>query len=237
MSPAIIRLAVRSLLGRARVLVLAAMALALVGLAVAIRLAPTGALDPAGAPLDLVRTFGIGIVVPVVTLIGTTTLITSEIDDGSIIYLLSKPLPRWVIVASKMLVILGSSLVFAVVPMALAALLMVGTDGGLWWSALVGGTTSAVAYTGAFTLLAIMVKRSVTGCLLYWLVWEALLTTVLRPAQYLSARAYGGSVTHAAMGLEAHPAAWFAVIAAVVVLVAGAALAGWRLARVTISEV
>jgi ABC-2 type transport system permease protein len=237
MSPAIIRLAVRSLLGRARVLVLAAMALALVGLAVAIRLAPTGALDPSGAPLDLVRTFGIGIVVPVVTLIGTTTLITSEIDDGSIIYLLSKPLPRWVIVASKMLVILGSSLVFAVVPMALAALLMVGTDGGLWWSALLGGTTSAVAYTGAFTLLAIMVKRSVTGCLLYWLVWEALLTTVLRPAQYLSARAYGGSVTHAAMGLAAHPAAWFAVVAAVVVLVAGAALAGWRLARVAISEV
>ena len=89
----------------------------------------------------------------------------------------------------------------------------------------------------AVTLLAIVDKRSVTGRLLHWLVWEALLTTVLRPAQYLSARAYGGSVMHAAMGLDAHPAAWFAVVAAVVVLVAGAALARWRLARVAISEV
>ncbi|KRE35845.1 hypothetical protein ASG73_14240 [Janibacter sp. Soil728] len=89
----------------------------------------------------------------------------------------------------------------------------------------------------AVTLLAIGVNRSVTGCLLHWLAWEALLTTALRPAQYLSARAYGGSVTHAAMGLDAHPATWFAVVAAVVVLVAGAALAGWRLARVVISEV
>lgn len=237
MNSAIIRLAARSLLGRSRVLVLLAMAAALLGLALLIRVAPTGPLDPAGGPLNLVRTFGIGVVIPVVTLIGTTTLITSEIDDGSIIYLLSKPVPRWVIVASKMLVILGSSLAVAVIPMGLAALIMVGTDGGLWWGALLGGTVSAVAYTGAFTLLALMVKRSVTGCVLYWLVWEALLTTVLKPAQYLSARAYGGSVTHTAMGLDAHPAAWFAVVAAVVVLVAGAALAGWRLARVTISEV
>lgn len=237
MNSAIIRLATRSLLGRSRVLVLIAMAAALLALALLIRLAPTGPLDPAGGPLNLVRTFGIGVVIPVVTLIGTTTLITSEIDDGSIIYLLSKPVPRWVIVASKMLVILASSLAFAVIPMGLAALIMVGTDGGLWWGALLGGTASAVAYTGAFAVLALLVKRSVTGCLLYWLVWEALLTTVLKPAQYLSARAYGGSVVHEAMGLAAHPAAWFAVVAAVVVLVAGAVLAGWRLARVTISEV
>lgn len=237
MNPAIIRLALHSLLGRHRVLVLVAMASALMALALLIRLAPTGGLEPSGGPLDLVRVFGIGVVVPVVVLIATTTLITSEIDDGSIIYLLSKPVPRWVIVASKMLVIVASALVFAVLPMGLAALIMVGTEGDLWWSALVGGSISAVAYTGAFTLLALLVKRSVTGCLLYWLVWESLLTSVLSPAQYLSARAYGGSITHAAMGLEAHPAAWFAVVAAVVVLVAGAALAGWRLARVTISEV
>lgn len=237
MSPAIIRLALRSLLGRVRVLVLVAMAGALLGLALLIRLAPTGPLDPTGGPLDLVRTFGIGVVVPVVTLIGTTTLITSEIDDGSIIYLLSKPIPRWVIVASKMLVILASSVLFAVVPMALAALIMVGVDGGLWWSALLGGTVSAIAYTGAFALLALLVKRSVTGCLLYWLVWEALLTSVLDPAEYLSARAFGGSILRAGLGLEAHPSPWFAAPAALVVLVAGAALAGRRLARTTISEI
>jgi ABC-2 type transport system permease protein len=236
MSPAIIRLALRSLLGRVRVLVLVAMAGALLGLALLIRLAPTGPLDPTGGPLDLVRTFGIGVVVPVVTLIGTTTLITSEIDDGSIIYLLSKPIPRWVIVASKMLVILASSVLFAVVPMALAALIMVGVDGGLWWSALLGGTVSAIAYTGAFALLALVARRSVTGCLVYWLVWEALLTNVLSPAQYVSARAYGTSLVHAATGVDAHPATWFAAVASVVALAAGSLLAGWRLTRVTISQ-
>ena len=65
------------------------------------------------------------------------------------------------------------------------------------------GTVSAIAYTGAFALLALLVKRSVTGCLLYWLVWEALLTSVLDPAEYLSARAFGGSILHAGLGLEA----------------------------------
>lgn len=237
MNAAIIGLAARSLLGRARVLVLLAMSVALIGLSVLIRLASSGPLDPTEGPLDLVRTFGIGVVVPVVALIGTTTLLTSEIDDGSIIYLLSKPVPRWVIVASKMLVILTSSLVFAVLPMGLAALIMVGTDGGLWWGALLGGAVSAAAYTGAFAILALIVKHSITGCLLYWLVWEALLTTILRPAQFLSARAFGGSVTHEVLGLAAHPPVWFAGLAAVVVLVAGTLLAGWRLARTTISEV
>lgn len=237
MNAAVVGLAARSLLGRARVLVLLAMSTALLALALLARLAAAGPLDPTGAPLELVRTFGIGVVVPVVALIGTTTLLTSEIDDGSIIYLLSKPVPRWVIVASKMLVILASSLVFAVLPMGLAALLMVGTDGGLWWGALLGGAVSATAYTGAFAILALVVKHSITGCLLYWLVWEALLTTTLKPAQFLSARAFGGSVTHEVLDLTAHPPAWFAVIAAVVVLVAGALLAGWRLARTTISEV
>lgn len=237
MNAAIIGLATRSLLGRARILVLLALSAALIGMAVLVRVAGTGPLDPTEGPLDLVRTFGIGVVVPVAALIGTTTLLTSEIDDGSIIYLLSKPVPRWAIVASKMLVILASSLAFAVLPMGLAALIMVGTDGGLWWGALLGGAVSAAAYTGAFAILALIVKHSITGCLLYWLVWEALITTTLEPAEYLSARAFGGSVTHAAMGLSAHPPVWFAAAAAVVVLVAGALLAGWRLARTTISEV
>lgn len=237
MNAAVVGLAARSLLGRARVLVLLAMSAALIGLAVLVRVAASAPLDPTEGPLDLVRTFGIGVVVPVVALIGTTTLLTSEIDDGSIIYLLSKPVPRWVIVASKMVVILTSSLVFAVLPMGLAALIMVGTDGGLWWGALLGGAVSAAAYTGAFAILALIVKHSITGCLLYWLVWEALLTTTLKPAQFLSARAFGGSVTHEVLGLSAHPPVWFAALAAVVVLVAGALLAGWRLARTTISEV
>lgn len=237
MNAAIIGLATRSLLGRARILVLLALSAALIGMAVLVRVAGTGPLDPTEGPLDLVRTFGIGVVVPVAALIGTTTLLTSEIDDGSIIYLLSKPVPRWAIVASKMLVILASSLAFAVLPMGLAALIMVGTDGGLWWGALLGGAVSAAAYTGAFAILALIVKHSITGCLLYWLVWEALITTTLEPAEYLSARAFGGSITHAALGLSTHPPVRFAAVAAVVVLVAGALLAGWRLARTTISEV
>ncbi len=237
MNAAVIGLAARSLLGRARVLVLLAMSAALLALALLIRLSAPDPLSPTDVPLDLVRTFGIGVVVPVAALIGTTTLLTSEIDDGSIIYLLSKPVPRWVIVASKMLVILTSSLAFAVLPMGLTALIMVGTDGGLWWGALLGGAVSAAAYTGAFAILALVVKHSITGCLLYWLVWEALLTTTLRPAQYLSARAFGGSVTHEVLGTTAHPPVWFAILAAVVVLVAGALLAGWRLGRTTISEV
>lgn len=233
---AIVRLAVRSLLGRARALVLLALTLSLLGLALLVRLAG-GDLDPGGAPLTLVTAFGIGVVVPVATLLGTTTLISSEVDDGSIIYLLSKPVPRRAIIAGKASVILASALLFAAVPMALAALIMVGSAGHLWWGALLAGVTASVAYTGVFTLLTTLFKRSAMGCLLYWLIWESLLTTVLRPAEWLSAGAYGESVVRATVGLQAHPPVWFAILASAVALVLGIVLAGQRLARTTISEV
>lgn len=237
MNAAIVRLALRSLLGRPRVLVLVCLSLALLGLAVLIRVTTTGQPDPTGAPVNLVQAFGIGVVIPVITLMGTTTLVTSEIDDGSIIYLLSKPVARSAIVASKMVVVLGSTVLFAVAPMTLSALVMVGTSGGLWWGALLGGAVSAIAYTGAFAVLALLVKRSITGCVIYWLVWESLLATTLAPAQYLSAGAYGRSVLHAAADLTAHPPVWFALPAAGLVLVAGGVAAGRALARTTISEI
>lgn len=234
---AIVRLAVRSLLGRARVLVLLALALSLLGLALVVRLAGAGDLDPAGSPLTLVTTFGIGVVVPVATLLGTTTLISSEVDDGSIIYLLSKPVPRWAIIAGKSTVILAGAMLFAAIPMALAALIMVGAADDLWWGALLAGATAAVAYTGVFTLLTTLFKRSAMGCLLYWLIWESLLTTVLKPAEWLSAGAHGESVVRAAVGLEAHPPVWFAILASTLASALGIVLAGQRLARTTISEV
>lgn len=235
----ILRLAVRSLFGRARALLLVAFPIALLGLAGIISLSVSGDLNPDEAPLALVRTFGIGIVVPVVALTATTTLINSEFDDGSIIYLLTKPVSRLSIIASKAVVVLGSTLLFAVVPMALAALLLVGTEGDLWLGALLGGMTSCIAYAGIFTLLATLFNRSLVGCLVYWLVWEASLTSLISPASWLSARAWGSSVIHAVADVHhsVHPPAWFGFGAAVVCLAGGVVVAARRLSATTISEV
>ena len=43
--------------------------------------------------------FAIGTVLPLLALLAGTGVIGPEIDDGSIIYLLAKPIPRWHLVA------------------------------------------------------------------------------------------------------------------------------------------
>ncbi|MCG8656138.1 MULTISPECIES: ABC transporter permease subunit [unclassified Yimella] len=235
----ILRLAVRSLFGRARAILLFLIPALLLLLATLIRVADGDTLSPGDAPLVLVRTFGIGIVVPVVALMATTTLINSEFDDGSIIYLLTKPVSRLSIIATKAFVVLLCTLVFAAVPMMIAALIMVGVQDDLWLGALLGGVTASVAYAGIFTTLATLLNRSVVGCLVYWLVWEASLTSLISPAAWLSARAWGTSVLHsvAEVGQKVHPPVWFGLIAAVLCLIGGVLIAGRKLSHTTISDV
>lgn len=239
MNPTILRLGLRSLFGRARVWLMIAMPVILVALAVVLRLSARDGMDQ-GSAENFLRIFGIGIAVPVIALIATTTLINSEFDDGSMIYLLTKPISRLTIIASKAVIVLGAGVVFGALMMFVAGLLMVGSDGRVAVAALAGGAVSTIAYVGIFTALATTMKRSVIGCLLFWLIWESTISSLFSPVKWLSARAWGNAaIQHIANvpgdGNPGVPLA-YAALAALVALAAGIALAGQRLASMTISE-
>ncbi len=235
MNAAIIRLALRSLFGRGRVWLMIALPVVLVALGVVLR--STREFMPSDA-LDYVQVFGIGVVVPIVTLIATTTLINSEFDDGSIIYLLTKPVTRVTIVAGKALVVLGSALVCGAIPMLVASLVLVGGQASVALGALVAGVVAAAAYVGIFIGLATVMKRSVLGCLLYWLIWESTISGLIGPVKWLSARAWGSSVAQAISDVAGKPSVppAYAVIAGLVALAVGVVLAGRRLAAMTLSD-
>ncbi|GAB3485207.1 ABC transporter permease [Flexivirga lutea] len=239
MNGAILRLGLRSLFGRARVWLMIAMPVILLILAAVIRAASTGGDDNHTAE-NFLRIFGIGIVVPVVALVATTTLVNSEFDDGSIIYLLTKPVSRLAIITSKAVIVLGAGVVFGAVMMFAAGLTMVGGHDSVAVGAFAGGLVSTIAYVGIFTVLATSMKRSIVGCLLYWLIWESTISSLFSPVKWLSARAWGNAVVqHIATapddGKPGVPLA-YAVVAALVALAVGVVLAGQRLASMTISE-
>ncbi len=73
---------------------------------------------------------------PLLSLIAGTGSIGPEIDDGSIVYLLAKPLSRYSIVVAKLAVALGIVVGFGVLPVAIAGVVMTGDVG-----------TVTVAYT------------------------------------------------------------------------------------------
>src|SRR5688572_24914813 len=98
----LIEVTLRGLLGRRRTLLLVLLAGLPVLIALLIRI--SGGRPDADRVLDtlVVRT-----VMPLVALIVGTAAIGSEIEDGTAVYLMVKPIPRWRIVLAKGLVAAG----------------------------------------------------------------------------------------------------------------------------------
>jgi ABC-2 type transport system permease protein len=227
-SPTIVRLGVQGVFGRRRGILLFVLPLLLVGLAVLVRVL-VGQDDDA-TELTL---YGLGLVVlvPLIALLATSGLLAPEIDDGSIAYLLAKPISRHTIVASKLLVAFACVVVFAAVPMLVAGLVLrtdlpeVGI--GFAVASLVGGAT----YCAVFALLSVLTRHAVVIGLIYVLVWEGLLGGLLDGIRWLSVTRWSTELVDTVAGLSLVDDLPLAYAVVAMVAVAGAATwrTGWRL--------
>ncbi|HEV8056342.1 MAG TPA: ABC transporter permease subunit, partial [Nocardioidaceae bacterium] len=174
--PTVVRLSRRSLFGRRRGVLLFLLPLALIGFAGLIRL-----LVGAGEAHSEVVLFGLGlaVVVPLVALVAGTGVLGPEVDDGSIIYLLAKPVSRHSIVVSKALVAMGSVALFAGLGMLVAGVALQAPDLEVAIGYAVGALTGGVAYTALFVLLSVLTRHAVVVGLVYVLIWEGLLGGLL----------------------------------------------------------
>jgi ABC-2 type transport system permease protein len=169
--------------------------------------------------------------VPLVALLAMSGLLAPEIDDGSISYLLAKPISRHTIVASKLVVALGCVLVFGSLPM-LAAGLVLRSEApsfavGFGLASLLGGA----AYCAIFALLSVMTRHAVVIGLIYLLVWEGLLGGLLNGIRWLSITRWSAELIDHVASLELVrdlPLA-YALIALAVVVIGGTWATGWQL--------
>lgn len=222
-------LGLRSVFGRRRGVLLYVLPFILVGLALLVRgLVGTGT-DTTTGPL---HALGLTVVVPLVALIATTGLVAPEIDDGSISYLIAKPVNRYAVVAGKLLVALGCVVVFAAVPMLVAGALLVPNDLDLAVAYAVGALVGGSAYCSLFALLSLRTRHAVVVGLVYLLVWEGLLGGLLDGVRWLSVTRWSARVVEAVSSssrVEVEVSTAYAVTACLVLLLGGAALAGRRL--------
>ncbi len=96
----------------------------------------TGADDQTA--VNVLGGFALATMVPIIGVIAGTGAIGPEIDDGSVVYLLSKPLKRPTIIFTKLIVAIAVTMVFSAVPTMIAGLILNGN-----------GQRIAVAYTVA----------------------------------------------------------------------------------------
>jgi ABC-2 type transport system permease protein len=229
LSPTVVRLGTRSVFGHKRGILLFLLPVLLLGLAALIR--GLAGQDPTIA-VDVLTSLGLTVVVPLVALLATTGLLAPEIDDGSISYLLAKPISRHTIVLSKLLVAFGCVLLFAVVPMYVAALILYSDEPGLALAFAAGSLAGGAAYCALFAFLSVLTRHAVVIGLIYLLVWEGLLGGLLDGVRWLSVTRWARAITE-----EVSPGfdvvddlgATYAVIATLVVLVLGTYFTGRRL--------
>ena len=187
----LVRLASRGVLGRRRTLLMAL--IAAVPVLVALIWLLTGQPDrPALFASTVLDPWVLTTVLPIIALVLGTSVLGSEIEDGTIVYLLSKPLPRWLIVAAAV----------AVAGLASAALVVAST--ALCWVAglgsaavtpdaariLAGVAFGAVVYSFVAVALSSLTGRALIIGLLYVMLWEGSLASLLAGTRLLSVRQY-----------------------------------------------
>ena len=237
MNTVVMQLTLRSLLSRRRVACLLLLPAALLALSALVRWVAGPGEEVAA---NMLNVFALGGVVPLLGLIAGSGSIGPEIDDGSIVYLLAKPLNRFVIVISKLVVAIGVVLAFGALPTLLSGFVLAGFAGNPALDLIVGFTLGAaaasVAYCALFLLLGVLTRNAVVLGLLYALVWETTVGGFVPGAQALSIRQWALTLTERVLGPAAKDlgaAAAVALPVGVVLLlvtaVAATGYAGWRL--------
>jgi ABC-2 type transport system permease protein len=197
MNATVARLTARGLLGRRRAYLLMALPGVLLLLSVLVRLL-AGQDD--GITVGILGGFALATLVPLLGLIAGTGSIGPEIDDGSIVYLLSKPLSRHAIATTKAAVAVTVVTLFAALPVLLAGLVLAGTANGLAVGYALGALVAGLGYATVFLLLAVVTRHAVVIGLIYALIWESLVGSFVPGAQTLSIQQWSLALTVKVVG-------------------------------------
>ncbi|MDG9701194.1 ABC transporter permease [Streptomyces sp. DH37] len=233
--PTVARLTYRALLGRRRALILFVLPALLIVISVAIRLL-VGADD--GVASEVLGGFALATMVPLIGVIAGTGAIGPEIDDGSIVYLLAKPLKRPTIILTKLTVAVGVTMAFSAIPMLIAGFVLNGNSRQIAVAYAVAAVAASVAYSAVFLLLGTVSRHAVVLGLVYALIWEALFGSLVPGARTLSVQQWALALAErtapntAAVSDVGLPAA---VVLLVVVTVAGTWYAGRKLRTLTLA--
>ncbi|HTG42746.1 MAG TPA: ABC transporter permease subunit [Methylomirabilota bacterium] len=226
----IVGVTLRALLGRRRTILMLLLAGVPVLLGLLVRANGSGVRD-VGATLDglVVR-----VVLPLVALVFGTAALGSELEDGTAVHLLTKPIRRSTIVLAK-IGVAGTLTAALLVPSTVIAGVLLARAGSsqlsVTFAMAIGVLVGSYVYVAIFVALSVATSRGLIIGLGYALIWEGVLAGLLPGSQVFSVREYvrgiaailSPAATDSIVGAGA-------VLYAAVALVAATAIASVRLA-------
>ncbi len=136
----------------------------------------------------------LNLILPIVAVLFGTAAFGAEIEDGTIVYLLAKPVARWSVAAGKLLATVGLTAVLAAGSVLIASvivLLPLGERGLQTAEVYTAATvTGSICYAALFMALSLFTRRALLIGFGYVMVWEAMLSNLLPGIANLSIRQY-----------------------------------------------
>ena len=193
MTLALIVLTARQLAERRRALFLILLALIPIAVALLYRFGSDHT-DPAPVEFapDMLDALVLAVVLPLIALVFGTAALGAEIEDGTAVYLLTKPITRWRILIIKIGVSTGMTLALILPSTVIAALITMGGDDpyGITAGFVVAVAVGATAYSALFVALSVRTSRALLIGLVYVFIWEAIVTNILDGTRWISVREY-----------------------------------------------
>ena len=203
----IFRLSLRQLASRSRLLLIVFLAALPIGLAALIS---TLVGEDEASNMAFTNTLLDGLLIagalPIVTMVLATATFGNELEDRTLSYLTLKPLSRTRIVLPKLLaaiVVGGPLLIISGVVATLlggggfgAVLLVVEGDVQATLAVGLALLAGVVTYAAIFTWAGLMSTRALAFALLYVLLWEGLISSLMPGVRYLSVRGYTLAIMH-----------------------------------------
>ncbi len=219
----IAKLALQALLGRRRFWLLLAFPVLLIAL-----VALLTSLADGDAAFEILPGLGYTLVLPLVAILAASSVLGPEVDDGSIVYLLAKPISRYGIALSKWFVALAATLVAGALPILVAALITGDSTRAL--AVFVGATVAGTTYSALFLAISAVTRHAVIASLMFVLIWEGLLGNLFSGIAWLSVGQWGLRIGHEISDQLPDPAnLGYAIVASTLVTVVGVWFAGDRL--------
>lgn len=227
---AIAAVTLRSLVSRRRTVLLLLLAALPVVVALIARLSGVTSHEAAVFDTLVVRT-----VLPIVALVFGTAALGSELEDGTAVYVLAKPIPRWQIVVAKAAVAAALSALIVGGSTILTGLVLAGGAGlPLTIAFTVATAVGSLVYVVAFVAASVVTARALILGLVYVIIWEGVLAGLLEGTRMFSIReatlGIAGALAPEGLvegGLEPGQA----VLLVALVVLGGTLLATTRLAR------
>jgi ABC-2 type transport system permease protein len=236
-------LTLRQLVFRKSTLLLLALAALPVLIGVIFEVGNDGTTDPEEFAVEVLCVWLVTtVVLPLTAVLFGTSVLGDELEDGTIIYLLTKPVDRWLLLLPKVLASWLLTTALVVVSLAISVFIVLGSDGGqVILSFGVAAAVGSMVYAVVFVLLSIVTSRALIAGLIFVFIWEGAVSGIFEGVRYLSIRHYTLGIAEWLGDVpvdifDAYVGGITALVLSAIVIVGGLIYANRRLQRVEIRE-